>query len=271
MKNLLNSITNASTLADTYTFDRSKFYAGNAWTRSLLSGAISTGLTGIGVYTGYLAMDSQFASALSSQAVNFKLACGAVIACLLGYSLRDLMRSITLDVKSEMHVARANSWLDKGEALSNDKETKIKMQQTSVCMTRFVEVRGGIKVYCLAKQTARPTNILIEALLMDDLHEPVATYYSDVSDIRAALNHACGQWGASVAEQLGISLSETTSPPPPQQSGATRLAQVQPEEEFDLDDALLDEVQLSREPGYGVASKPRNQLKPRATHVAVTH
>lgn len=258
MNHLLESITNASTRIDGYSYDRTPFYAGNAWNRSLLSGAISTSLTAIGVYTGYLAMDASFASALGAQALDFKLACGAVIASLLGYSLRDLFRSITSDVKTQMRVARANCWLAKGAADTADESSDVQMQQLPLTMVRFVEVDGGIKVYCIARQDGRDQLALIEAVLLDDEHQAYATIHTEPAEIRIMLHEACGNWSNAVASQMGISLGQRTEK---HLSGATRLPPPQVEEELVFDDDFLDDFKVGSDKVYGQASAPRRRTQ----------
>ncbi|MPQ71462.1 hypothetical protein [Pseudomonas sp. MWU12-2323] len=253
MKNLIKSITNSSTMLNGYSYDRTEFQAHHVWTRSLLSAAISTGLTCIGVYCGYLAMDAQFATALGSQAVNFKLATGAVIASLLGYSLRDLFRSITSDVKTQLRVARANSWLVKGNASTHDYSAHIAMQQTQLSMVRYVEVEGGIKVFAIAKHQDHPNPILIDTMLFDEEYPAMASFYTHAADIRSTLNEACAEWSGSVAEQLGIALT-------PQQAGApsTVLRQkIDDEAEFELDDAMFDDLENDTHPVFARANAPR--------------
>jgi len=217
MKNLLHSITNNSTMLDGYRFDREQFRASHVWSRSLLSGAISCGLTVIGVYTGYLATDAQFASALGTQALNFKLATGAVICSLLGYSLRDLFHAITKDVKTQMRLARANSWLIKGTASTHDLCSHIHMQQTAVSMVRFVEMNEGIRVYAIAEHPETKSPILIDVMLLDEDYTALATYYTNEADIRSSLHEACAEWSDTVAKALGIQLTSamhiTTEPP----------------------------------------------------------
>lgn len=209
MKNLLNSITNNSTMLDGYRFDREQFRAGHVWTRSLLSGAISCGLTVIGVYTGYLATDAQFAAALGTQALNFKLASGAVICSLLGYSLRDLFHAISSDVKTQMRLARANSWLIKGTASTHDLCSHIYMQQTALSMVRFVEMVEGIRVYAIAEHPDTKSPILIDVMLLDEDYPALATYYTNEADIRSSLHEACAEWSDNVAHDLGIQLTSS--------------------------------------------------------------
>ncbi|MCF5371967.1 hypothetical protein [Pseudomonas syringae] len=207
MKTLFNSITNRSTMLTGFSYDRTGFLAKHVWTRSLLSGAISTTLTGIGVYSGFLAMDAQFGAALGDQALNLKLGAGTLIACLLGYSLRDLGRSIIEDVKTDLRVARANSWLLKGSARTHDYASHIAMQETQLSMVRFVDVDGGIKVYAIARHQEHPNPIMIEAVLFDTDYPALAHYYTHPADIRSTLAEACGEWSGDVADQLGIVLS----------------------------------------------------------------
>lgn len=236
MKHLLKNITNSSTMLDGYSYDRATFLAGHVWTRSLMSGAVSTGLTAIGVYSGVLAMDAQFAAGLGNQALNFKMAAGAVIISLLGYSLRDLAASVIRDVKTQMRVARANSWLMKGTASTLDYKHHIYMQQTALSMVRFVEVEGGIKVYAIAQHPEHEQPILIEVMLFDEEYPALATYFTHVSDIRSSLNESCGEFSGSVAAHLGIKLSQAAVP-------TQKTVQAHEDEiPLTLDDDLISEV-----------------------------
>lgn len=257
MKNLIKSITNSSTMLNGYSYDRAEFQAHHVWTRSLLSGAISTGLTGIGVYCGFLAMDAQFASALGSQVLNFKLATGALIVSLVGYSLRDLFRSITSDVKTQLRVARANSWLVKGSASTHDFSAHIAMQQTQLSMVRYVEVEGGIKVFAIAKHQDHPNPILIDTMLFDEEYPAMASFYTHAADIRSTLNEACAEWSGPVADQLGIALT-------PQQAVAPsdvfkQEMEDETEFEFELDDAMLDGLENDTHPVFARANAPRQR------------
>lgn len=249
MKNPLQSLTNRSTMIEGYSYDRADFEAGHVWTRSLLSGAICTGLTGLGVYCGYLAMDPQFAAALGSHALNFKLACGTVITTLLGYSLRDLLRSITSDVKTKLRVARANSWLKKGSANSPDYSAHIVMQQTTLSMVRFVEVDGGIKVYAIGKHPEHPNPILIDAMLFDEEYPALALFYTHAADIRSRLSEACDEWTPAVADQLSIVLYPMQNNP--------AIMTPEPEPELLLDDDFLDQLKDDFPASMGRASAPR--------------
>lgn len=249
MNNPLKSITNSSTMLDAYSYDRAPFRAAHIWTRSILAGVISTSLTAIGVYSGYLTTNPEFAAALGAQALNFKLAAGSIIACLLGYSLRDLFRAITTDVKTQLRVARANSWLMKGSACTHDYSGHIHMQQTPLSMVRFVEVDGGIKVYAIGKHEDHAKPILIDAMLFDDEYPALAKFLTHESDIRSALNEACAEWSEMVAELLCIDLC---------QDGATASAKINPlDEDFDLglDDDLLDSLNTT-DNVFGRASAP---------------
>lgn len=256
MKHLLTSITNSSTMLDGYSYDRATFRAGHVWTRSLISGAISTGLTAIGVYSGVLAMDAQFAATIGEQALNFKLAVGAVIISLLGYSLRDLAGSVIRDVKTQMRVARANSWLMKGTASTHDYSHHIHMQQTALAMVRFVEVEGGIKIYAIAQHPEHKQPVLLDVMLFDEEYPALATYFTHPSDIRSSLNETCGEWSDAVAQQLGIVLSEATNaqashPPKPE------------EETLTLDEDFIRDVDSATEeysPVFARASAPRQRV-----------
>lgn len=253
MKHLLKSITNGSTMLDGYSYDRATFRAGHVWTRSLISGAISTSLTAIGVYSGILAMDAQFAASFGDQALNFKLAAGAVIISLLGYSLRDLAGSVIRDVKTQMRVARANSWLMKGNASTHDYSHHIYMQQTALTMVRFVEVEGGIKVYAIAQHPEHQQPVLLDVMLLDEEYPALATYYTHTSDIRSSLNESCGEWTDAVAQHLGIKLSQATSAP-------AVPARMTEEEPLTLDDEFMSDLGDPQEefsPMFARASAPR--------------
>lgn len=253
MKQLLKSITNSSTMLDGYSYDRTVFRAGHVWTRSLISGAISTGLTAIGVYSATLAMDSQFAAGFGDQALNFKMAAGTVIISLLGYSLRDLAGSVIRDVKTQMRVARANSWLMKGAASTHDFSHHIHMQQTALTMVRFVEVEGGIKVYAIAKHPEHEQPVLLDVMLYDEEYPALATYFTHTSDIRSSLSESCGEWSDAVANHLGIKLSQAALTP---QKGSHQVE----DEPLALDADFLDDLadqQESFNPVFGRASAPR--------------
>lgn len=255
MKHLLKSITNSSTMLEGYSYDRATFRAGHIWTRSLISGAISTSLTAIGVYCGALAMDAQFAASFGDQALNFKMAAGAVIISLLGYSLRDLAGSVIRDVKTQMRVARANSWLMKGTANTHDYSHHIYMQQTALSMVRFVEVEGGIKVYAIAKHPDHEQPVLLDVMLLDEEYPALATYFTHASDIRSTLNESCGEWSDAVAQNLGITLSHATTIP---QKNASNLE----EAPLILDDELMSELTDQQEgfsPVFARASAPRQR------------
>lgn len=268
MKDLLNSITNGSTMLDGYRFDREQFRAGHAWKRSLLSGAISCGLTVVGVYTGYLATDAQFASALGAQALNFKLAAGAALSSLLGYSLRDLFHSVTRDVRTQMRVARANSWLIKGTANTHDFTSHIHMQQTPLNMVRFVEMDGGIRVYAIAKHPETQSAILIDAMLFDEDYPALATYYTHEADIRSTLHQACGEWSDNVANDLGIQLTSAIlgeRKPTPQSPTTPDI--VLPD---DFDQELSHRIDADESLTFGRASAPAQRSRGEALR-AVAH
>ncbi len=251
MKDFLKSVTNNSKMLSVYSFDRTPFQAGNTWTRSLLSGAITTAITAIGVYSGYVALDANYAAALGTHAQNFKLTTGATIVGLLGYSLRDLFRSITMDVKTQIRVARANSWLMKGSASTVECSSHIHMQQTSLSMVRYAEVEGGIKVYAIARHHEHESPILIDAMLFDEDYPALATFYTHPADIRSALGEACGELTGKVAQQLGIALA---SPQIRKQELAPSSFE---DDELVLDDELLDDLEASHPEVFGRASAPR--------------
>jgi hypothetical protein len=276
MKSLLNSITNSSTMLDGYRFDREQFRASHVWARSLLSGAISCGLTVIGVYTGYLASDGQFASALGTQAVNFKLAAGAVLCSLLGYSLRDLFHSITNDVRTEVRVARANSWLIKGTASTTDFSNHIRMQQTPLSMVRFVEMVGGIRIYAIGKHPGTKSPILIDAMLFDEDYPAMATYYTHETDIRSALHEACAEWSDTVASDLGIELTSVVTAAASEPTPQPPLADMELPDNFDS--KLLEGLDAEDAKTFGRASAPAPRSRGEALRAvanvpaeAVTH
>lgn len=255
MKHLLKSITNSSNMLSGYSYDRATFRAGHVWTRSLISGAVSAGLTAVGVYGGVLAMDAQFAAGFGEQSLNFKMAAGAVIISLLGYSLRDLAGSVIRDVKTQMRVARANSWLLKGIASTHDYSHQIHMQQTALSMVRFVEVEGGIKVYAIAKHPENEQPVLLDVTLYDDEYPALANYYTHASDIRSSLNESCGEYSEAVAKRLGIMLSPAA---PMTQQRTQKLD----EEPLHLDEEWLNELSDQHEPYNPVfarASAPRQR------------
>lgn len=251
MKDFLQSVTNHSTMLNVFSFDRTPFLAGNAWTRSLISGAISTAITAIGVYSGYVAMDANYAAALGSQAQHFKMATGSIIIGLLGYSMRDLFRSITMDVKTQIRVARANSWLMKGTANNVGCSSHIYMQQTSLCMVRFVEVEGGINVYAIARHQDHESPILIDAMLFDEDYPALANFYTHPADIRSALSEACGELTGMVAKQLGIAFAS------PQIRNQELEQPGIEDDELLLDDDLLDDLEASHPEVFSRASAPR--------------
>lgn len=255
MKHLFQSISNSSTMLNGYSYERTPFRAGHVWTRSLVSGAISASLTAIGVYSGALAMDAQFAASLGEQALNFKLAAGAVTISLLGYSLRDLAGSVIRDVKTQMRVARANSWLMKGTASTHDYTHHIHMQQTALSMVRFVEVEGGIKVYAIAKHPESEQPVLLDVMLFDQEYPALAVYYTHSSDIRSSLNESCGEFSDAVAKQLGIKLSPTVAQP-------QRTTQDIEEEPLTLDEETLSDLIDHQEgfaPLFARAAAPRKR------------
>jgi hypothetical protein len=259
MKDLFSSITNSANLLDVgYSYDRTRFYAGHGWQRSFISGAITAGLTAVSIYTGFLAADAQFATALGAQAANFTLASGAVAASMLAYSLRDLFRSITQDVKTELRVVRANSWLTKGDASNFDQSEVIKVQQTSLGMVRYAPVDGGIKCFALACHPDYEHPFLLEALLFDDEYPALATFYTEEADIRSLLGEACGEWSNIVARRLGISFT------PKAQQGAEVAHDRAALDDFDaalaeqLDDDASEFSKPASEDVFGRASAPRN-------------
>ncbi|HDS1721649.1 hypothetical protein NPS53_09065 [Pseudomonas putida] len=255
MKHLLKSITNSSTLLSGYSYDRSTFRAGHVWTRSLISGAVSASLTAVGVYSGVLAMDAQFAASFGEQALNFKMAAGAVTISLLGYSLRDLAGAVIRDVKTQMRVARANSWLMKGIATTHDYSHHIHMQQTPLSMVRFVEVEGGIKVYAIAKHPENEQPVLLDVTLYDEEYPALAIYYTHAADIRSSLNESCGEFSEAVAKHLGIKLSPAA--PLPQKT--THQLEDEP---LQLDEELLNELSDHHDgfsPLFARASAPRQR------------
>jgi hypothetical protein len=277
MKNLIKSITNGSTMLNGFSYDRAEFRAQHIWTRTFLSGAISTGVAVVGTYCGYLAVDAQLATALGPQVLNFKLAAGAVIVSSLGYTLRDLFRSVTRDVKTQLRVARANSWLVKGTASTHDFSTHIAMQQTQLNMVRYVEVEGGIKLFAIAKHQNFPNPILLEAMLFDEEYPALATFYTHTADIRSTLNEACAEWSGSVADQLGIALSPQAAEEATTSVTSESSIDEDQEMELELDDALLDELAEEPHPVFARASAPRarsGEALRRVTQIppeAITH
>lgn len=266
MKDFLNSITNASTMLDGYRFDREEFRAGHVWTRSLLSGAISCGITVVGAYAGYLATDAQFASALGAQALNFKLAAGAVLSSLLGYSLRDLFHSVTRDVRTQMRVARANSWLIKGTANTHDFTSHIHMQQTPLNMVRFVEMDGGIRVFAIAKHPESQNPILIDAMLVDDDYPALATYYTHEADIRSTLHEACAEWSDNVANDLGIRLTSALLAEQKPNSQLPAVADIVLPDDFDQE--LNHGLEADEALTFGRASAPAPRSRGEALRAA---
>lgn len=206
MKVMFKSVSSSSTMIEGFSYDRANFEAKSLWNRSLLSGAISTGLTGLGVYCGYLMADPAFAGVLGDQALQAKIAASGLICALLGYSLRDLFSSITHDVTTKLRVARANSWLSKGTAHAHDLTGQVAMQQTQLSMVRFVEVDGGIKVFAIAKHEQHESPFLIETMLFDEEYPAHSVLYTHKADIRSRLNEACAEWAPEVADLLCIQL-----------------------------------------------------------------
>lgn len=256
MKTLIKSITNDSIMLDGFSYDRSMFRAHHVWTRTMLSAVVSAGVAAVGTYLGYQALSAPFASAISNDPLNFKLAAGAVITSSLAYTLRDLFRSITTDVKTQLRVARANSWLVKGTASNHDYSAHIAMQETQLTMVRYVEVEGGIKVFAIAKHPIYPEPILLEAMLFDGEYPALAIFYTHAADIRSTLNEACAEWSGTVADQLGILLSSHPAP-----AAGSEVAMKQPateELEEELDATMFeDDMGIDPHPAFSRASAPR--------------
>lgn len=256
MNESLNSIINSSTMLDCYRFDREFFKAKQVWTRSLISGAIATGITVIGAYSCYLSADAQLASVLGAGAINFKLAGGALLTSLLGYSLRDLFQSVTRDVKTQMRVSRANSWLQNGTVKVQGLGESVHMQQVALCMVRHVETHDGIRVFAIGKLPEDGRPVLIEAQLLDGDYLAQATYYLHKDDIRSHLNEACAEWSEQVAESLGLSLDLR----PHAKAMAPRQPQTQAVmDSHDLgeafDESAMSDIVLDDAPTFGRASK----------------
>lgn len=274
MKRKLQNIANASSMIEGYSYDRSQFEASSSCTRSLLSGAVSTGLVGLAVYCGYQMMDTSFAVILGEQALNFKIAAGAVLTSMLGYALRDLFTSVTSDVETKMRVARANSWLSKGTAFSHGMTDQVAMQQTRLSMVRFVEGIDCIKVYAIAQHERFAAPILIETTLDDHEYQAQSAFYTHPADIRSRLHNACAEWAPDVAPLLGIEFD--THPEPkealkiPEAVAKSRPATIVDRLEDDLD--LPDDFFVSEVPGVSgragvVAAAKSNQplqLRPKA-------
>lgn len=252
----LTSILNSSTMLDGYRFDREFFKPQHVWTRSLISGAIATGITVIGAYSCYQSANAQFASLLGDAAINFKLAGGALLASLLGYSLRDLFQSVTRDVKTQMRISRAYSWLQKGSANVEGLGACVHMQQVALCMVRHVETHGGIRVFAVGKLPEDGRPVLIEAQLQDEEYLAHATYYFHEDDIRSHLNEACAEWSEQVAKSIGLSLdlrplAKAQAPHQPRTQAVTASQDV--EEAFDV--SALGDIDLDDALTFGRASK----------------
>lgn len=252
----LTSIINSSTMLDGYRFDREFFKPQHVWTRSLISGAIATGITLIGAYSCYQSANAQFASLLGDTAINFKLAGGALLASLLGYSLRDLFQSVTRDVRTQMRISRAYSWLQKGTVNVQGLSASVHMQQVALCMVRHVEMHDGIRVFAIGKLPEEGRPVLIQAQLLDEDYLAHATYYFHEEDIRSQLNEACGEWSDQVAESLGLILdlhphAKALTPRQPRTEAV--MADQDVEEAFDL--SALRDIELDDAATFGRASK----------------
>lgn len=250
MKNIFSSITNSSVMLEGYRFDREHFQAQHVWTRSVIAGAICTGVVLLGSYSAYLGTDASFVAVLGAQATNFKLTAGAVLSTMLGYSLRDLLRSVKTDMKTQMRVARANSWLVKGTVGNHDHTAVIHMQESALGMVRFVELEGAIKIYAIAKHHEYSSPILIEAVLHDGDYRASSIFYSHAHDIRSTLNEACGEWSNMVADSLSITLSS----PATHRSRAPDASDAAFDLEFD--DNLLDDIAVTENYPFGRATAP---------------
>lgn len=206
MTTLFDSVSNASTMIEGFSYDRTNFMAGSLWTRSLLSGAISTGLTGLGVYCAYQMVDPAFAAVLGAKAVQVKIAASGILCALLGYSLRDLFRSIEGDVITKLRVARANSWLSQGSACLPSDGDWIEMKHVQLSMVRFVEEEAGIKVFAIGMHQQIETPFLVQAAVMDQECPVEASLVTSRTEIRTRLTEACAEWAPTVADMLGIQL-----------------------------------------------------------------
>jgi hypothetical protein len=273
MKRKLQNIANASSMIEGSSYDRSQFEASSTCTRSLLSGAVSTGLVGLAVYCGYQMMDSSFAVILGEQAMTFKIAASAAMTSMLGYALRDLFTSVTSDVETKMRVARANSWLSKGTAFSHDMADQVAMQQTRLCMVRFVEGIDCIKVYAIAQNERFASPILIETTLDDHEYQAQSAFYTHLADIRSRLHNACAEWAPDIAPLLGIEFD--THPVPTQALKAPQpVANDRPasivdrlDDDLDLPDDFFAEVPgVSGRAGVVAAAKSNQplQFRPKA-------
>ncbi|MBA1280558.1 MULTISPECIES: hypothetical protein [Pseudomonadaceae] len=247
---LFRSISNSSTMIQGYSYNHALFRAQPAWSRSLLSGVISVSLVGVGVYSGYSLVSADFGGDLGAHALNYKMGFGATLACLLGYSLRDLFSSITRDVRTQLRVARANSWLSKGTATAADQPTGISMTLASLNMVRFVEVDSGIKVFAIARHPDYTNPVLIRAMLIDEEYLAAAEVVATDADIRNVLNEACGEWSGAVAKLLKIQLSEGVTAVPMASSDRNS------EPELVLDEDMLDGLDFGPGKSFGRASAP---------------
>lgn len=239
--NMIKTVNKQSVMIEGFSYDRGNFELSAMWTRSLLSGGISTGVVVLGVFCLTQMIDPMFARALGERAVDFKIAAGALLVSLLGYSLMNLFTSVTEDVTTFMRVKRANAWLARGSAARSDEGDEILMKQLRLSMVRYVEAAGYFTVYAVAQHSGYERPILIEAQIRDDDLTVSGHFFADIEEIRSRLNDSCAEWTPLVAKLMGIELD---SPDP--------VSDVQSDFEDDDLDAEVFGV-------FGRASAPANR------------
>jgi hypothetical protein len=128
---------------------------------------------------------------------------GAVVVCLLMYTVRDFLISFRADIVMNLRIAQANQWLSYGSFLSADHndDQPISMGQMLLITSRAKDGEDGLQVACLA--TLRGEPVLITAKF-DSSCMVQGIGYREPDQIRSMLEEAAGKWRYNVAEGVGI-------------------------------------------------------------------
>lgn len=194
-----------------FSYDRGNFYLNHYWARSLVSGLVNTGLVFLATYCVIQMMSPDFAAALGEQAVNFKIAAGALLVGLLSYSLVNLFMAVQADTMTKIRLERVNGWLMNGWSTHAFSEKEVPMKSCQLSMLRCVERPNGMKVYCVASHAAFDKPFLVELMLKDNDFTATGAVYAEPEEIRANITQVCDVWTPTVANLVGI---EVNTPDP---------------------------------------------------------
>jgi hypothetical protein len=200
---MISNIRNALNYVENGSFDRSPFTFKQTWMRTTISGAVCLIILLLSTTCAIHYMEPLLASGLFDHIYKPEAVVGAVVVCLLMYTVRDFLISYRADIVMNLRIAQANHWLSYGSFLNFDQndDEPVSMGQMLLITSRAKDREDGLHVACLATLKGEP--VLITAKF-DSGCMILGVGYRTPEQIRSMLDEAAGKWRYNVAEGVGI-------------------------------------------------------------------